>query len=194
MLPVRARLLRVTQKVSSNSIHTLLCSDEHKNSPSGGLRENRFQPHHKAERCVLSLGCKTEVAETTIQEAKTPNVAIPTTPLSFQAEAIQPIFSYRRNQCATIGLDSRRSAGTDRQTAGQSERHTHVGRLRKTVRHWLVATLGYWAKSMAIHGQHTCYCRQEQFQYASGTTPNCAKRTPQAATKHRTASRYGGIE
>ena len=30
IVPVRARLLRVTQKVSSNSIHTLLCSDEHK--------------------------------------------------------------------------------------------------------------------------------------------------------------------
>lgn len=194
MLPVRARLSGVTRKVSSNSIHTLPCSDEHKNSPSSRLRENRFQPQHKAERCVLSFGCKTKVSETTIQEAKAQNVAIPTTPLSFQAKAIQPIFSYRRNQCAAIGLDSRRSAGTDRQTAEQSERHTHVVRLRKTVRHWLVATLGYWAKSMALHGQHTCYCRQEQFQYATGTTPNCAKRTPQAATKHRTASRYGEIE
>lgn len=30
LFPVRARLLRVTQKVSSYSIHTLLCSDEHK--------------------------------------------------------------------------------------------------------------------------------------------------------------------
>ena len=30
LFPVRARLLRVTQKVSSNLEHTLLCSDEHK--------------------------------------------------------------------------------------------------------------------------------------------------------------------
>jgi hypothetical protein len=117
LFPVRARLLRVTQKVSSNSIHTLLCSDEHKNPPSGGLRENRFQPQHKAERFVLSFGCKAEASETTFQEPKPPNVAIPTTLLPFQAEAIQPIFSYRRNQCTTIGLDSRRSAGTDRQAA-----------------------------------------------------------------------------
>lgn len=97
--------------------HTLLCSDEHKNPLSGGLRENRFQPQHKAERFVLSFGCKAEASETTFQEPKPPNVAIPTTPLPFPAEAIQPIFSYRRNQCTTIGLDSRRSAGTDRQAA-----------------------------------------------------------------------------
>lgn len=142
MLPVRARLSGVIRKVSSNSIHTLPCSDEHKNSPSSRLRENRFQPQHKAERCVLSFGCKTKVSETTIQEAKVQNVAIPTTPLSFQAKAIQPIFSYRRNQCAAIGLDSRRSAGTDRQTAEQSERHTHVVRLRKTVRHWFGCDVG----------------------------------------------------
>lgn len=30
ILPVRARLLRVTQKVSSNSIHTLLLADANK--------------------------------------------------------------------------------------------------------------------------------------------------------------------
>lgn len=117
LFPVRARLLRVTQKVSSNSIHTLLCSDEHKNRPSDGLRENRFQPQHKAERFVLSLECKAEASEAAFKNPKTPNVAIPTTPLPFPAEAIQPIFSYRRNQCATIRLDSQRSAGTDRQAA-----------------------------------------------------------------------------
>ena len=117
LFPVRARLLRVTQKVSSYSIHTLLCSDEHKNPLSGGLRENRFRPQHKAERFVLSLGCKVEPSETSFQEPKTPNVAIPTTLLPFPAEAIQPIFSYRRNQCTTIRVDSRRSTGTYRQAA-----------------------------------------------------------------------------
>ena len=30
------------------------------------------------------------------------------------------------------------------------------------------------------------YCRQERVQYATGTTPNCAKQTPQAATKPKT--------
>ena len=42
----------------SNSIHTLLCSDEHKNPPEDGLRENRSRPQHEAARCALSLGCK----------------------------------------------------------------------------------------------------------------------------------------
>lgn len=61
VLPVRARLLRVTQKVSSNSIHTLLCSDEHKNPTEVGLRKNGFRPLHEAVRYALSFGCKAEI-------------------------------------------------------------------------------------------------------------------------------------
>lgn len=43
------------------------------------------------------------------------------------------------------------------------------------------------------NGQHTCYCRQEQFQYATGATPNCAKQTPQAATKPKTEAASIGL-
>ncbi|EXY97932.1 hypothetical protein M066_4747 [Bacteroides fragilis str. I1345] len=56
--PARARFSGVTRKVSSYSIHTLLCSDEHKNPSEDGLRENRFRPQHEAAWCALSLGCK----------------------------------------------------------------------------------------------------------------------------------------
>lgn len=70
-------------------------------------------------------------------------------------------------------------------TSVDCERPSDIGWLRR----WAIGR-NLWLYT----GNNTCYCRQEQFQYATGTTPNCAKRTPQAATKHRTASRYGGIE
>lgn len=52
------RFSGVTRKVSSYSIHTLLCSDEHKNPSEDGLRENRSRPQHEAAWYALSLGCK----------------------------------------------------------------------------------------------------------------------------------------
>lgn len=48
----------VTRKVSSNSIHTLLCSDEHKNPSEDGLRESRPRPLRRTLRRALSLGGK----------------------------------------------------------------------------------------------------------------------------------------
>ena len=56
--PPRSTLFPYTTLFRSNSIHTLLCSDEHKNPPEDGLRENRSRPQHEAARCALSLGCK----------------------------------------------------------------------------------------------------------------------------------------
>ncbi|MBP3642517.1 hypothetical protein DW750_15300 [Bacteroides sp. AM28-6] len=74
--------------------------------------------------------------------------------------------------------------------------------IRAAYARWSVPTLGYWAKypsgSMALHGltSNTAYLllSARWFQYATGTTPNCAIQTPQAATKLQTVSRYGGIE
>ena len=73
----------------------------------------------------------------------------------------------------------------------------HVGQFR----HWLVTTLGYWAKYPPVlwlctdqrPTLHTYYCRQEPFQYATGTTPMCAKQTPQAATKPKTEAASIGL-
>lgn len=100
MLPVRARLSGVTRKVSSYSIHTLLCSDEHKNPPEGRLRESRFQPQHKAERFAMSLEC--EETRGLFRSKKRQTLLFRHYKLLSPAEAIQPIFSYCRNQCTTI--------------------------------------------------------------------------------------------
>lgn len=56
--PARARFSGVTRKVSSYSIHTLLCSDEHKNPSEDGLRESRPRPLRRTLRRALSLGGK----------------------------------------------------------------------------------------------------------------------------------------
>ena len=59
--PRQGKAFGVTRKVSSNSIHTLLCSDEHKNPTEVGLRKNGFRPLHEAVRYALSFGCKAEI-------------------------------------------------------------------------------------------------------------------------------------
>ena len=68
--PARARLSGVTRKVSSYSIHTLLCSGEHKNPSEDGLREEPIRPQHKAAWCALSLGCKCRGFGSRISEAE----------------------------------------------------------------------------------------------------------------------------
>ena len=131
--------------------------------------------------CVLSLGCKTEVSETTIQEAKAQNVAIPTTPLSFQAKAIQPIFSYRRNQCAAIGLAAEgRQEQTDKQpdnpngirTSVDCERPSDIGWLR----HWAIGRnlWLYTGNIPAIVGKSSFSMRPVQRQ----TVPNGRHKLP----------------
>ena len=128
MFPVRARLLRVTQKVSSNSIHTLLCSDEHRNPPSGRLRENRFQPQHKAERFVLSLGCKAEASETTFQKTKPPNVTIPTTPRHFRQKLYNRYFRTVETNVRPSGWTAEgRQEQTDKQPNNPNGIRTSVG-------------------------------------------------------------------
>ena len=51
----------------------------------------------------------------------------------------------------------------------------------------------YGSAGINVPTQRTCYCRQERFQYATGTMPNCAKRTPQAATKPKTEAASAGL-
>ncbi|RJU67740.1 hypothetical protein DW750_18195 [Bacteroides sp. AM28-6] len=50
---------------------------------------------------------------------------------------------------------------------------------------------------MALHGltSNTAYLllSARWFQYATGTTPNCAKQTPQAATKPKTEAASAGL-
>ena len=68
--PVRVRLSGVTRKVSSYSIHTLLCSVEHKHPSSDGLRKSRYRPLYKAAQYILLLRCKVEASEATFQRSK----------------------------------------------------------------------------------------------------------------------------
>lgn len=139
LLPVRARLLRVTQKVSSNSIHTLLCSDEHKNPPSGGLRENRFQPQHKAERFILSLGYKAEASETTFQKTKLPNVTIPTTPRHFRQKLYNRYFlTVETNVRPSVWTAEGRREQTDKQPNNPSGIRTSVGSDIGWLRRWAI--------------------------------------------------------
>ena len=73
--PVRAKLSGVTRKVSSYSIHTLLCSVEHKNPSLDGFWEYRFPPSMNRE-CILLLGGNIAVSPSAFQRLKTPNAAI----------------------------------------------------------------------------------------------------------------------
>ena len=106
MFPVRARLLSVTQKVSSNSIHTLLCSVEHKNPPSDGFGRIDFNHNIKPSDSSCRLDAKPRLPRRLFKN-KTAKCHHSDNTTPFPAEAIQPIFSYRRNQCTTIELDSR---------------------------------------------------------------------------------------
>ncbi|RGT34252.1 hypothetical protein DWX38_04480 [Bacteroides clarus] len=51
----------------------------------------------------------------------------------------------------------------------------------------------YGSARINVPTQRTYYCRQERVQYATGTTPNCAKQTPQAATKAKTEAASAGL-
>ncbi|MCM1218564.1 MAG: hypothetical protein NC548_29090 [Lachnospiraceae bacterium] len=117
----------------SYSKDTLLCSDEHKNPPSDGLRESRFRPQHEAVRYALSLGHKGRGFRGDIAEAENAK--------SYHLDAT----SYhlpskgRKLQFSTVYLpseptDNGRLRRTDKQMGRPTNRHCEDYRDRPTLR------------------------------------------------------------
>ena len=122
--------------------------------------ERRQREHPASQPDVTSLEREDDVPDiigksSFKMRAITPIAANPTPQAAtFARNDTSDIFSLficRRNQCTTVGRDSRRSAGTNRRATGQSEQHTHVGRLRKPAQHWLVVTLGGWTEYPSLY-------------------------------------------
>ena len=114
-----------------------------------------FDRSMKPHGAPCRSGAKIEASGMAFPRPKTPNAAKRTPQAATGGRSdttdIFSLFICRRNQCTTVGRDSRRSAGTNRRATGQSEQHTHVGRLRKPAQHWLVVTLGGWTEYPSLY-------------------------------------------
>lgn len=89
-----------------------------------------------------------------------------------------------------------RQEQTDKQPNNPSGICTSVGSDIGWLRRWAIGRnilRFYGSARINVPTQRTYYCRQEPFQYATGTTPMCAKQTPQAATKPKTEAASAGL-
>ena len=89
-----------------------------------------------------------------------------------------------------------RQEQTDKLPNNPSGIRTLVGSDIGWLRRWAIGRnilRFYGSARINVPTQRTYYCRQERVQYATGTTPNCAKQTPQAATKPKTEAASAGL-